>query len=319
MAAGAPRVAIMTDEIGWHTRQLQAALRERGAIGRCVDLADCRIDTTARVAWPGDPRLRPRPARRGAGARHRRRQLRAGDQAPGCAARAARTRRAGLQRCARDRAQRRQVDDQPAAARGRRADAADLGHRVGGAGAAYRDARERRRPRAGAQAAVRLAGQGPAAGRHGRRRASPAAAARRRTTDRWPICSASLPPLTEPGFDWRVLVVGGRAVTAMRRVSTHWVHNVAQGARCEPARADARAGAGWRETRARALDMDYAGVDILPAADAHALQVIEVNGVAAWQGLQRVTRLQHRARDRRRPARPQAGSVAPARRAPRRA
>ena len=33
----------------------------------------------------------------------------------------------------------------------------------------------------------------------------------------------------------RVLVVGGRAITAMRRVSEHWVHNVAQGARCERA------------------------------------------------------------------------------------
>jgi len=41
------KVVIMTDEIGWHTRQLQAALRARGAVGRCVDLADCNIDTTA--------------------------------------------------------------------------------------------------------------------------------------------------------------------------------------------------------------------------------------------------------------------------------
>ena len=44
-------VAIMTDETGWHTRQLQAALRSRGCAGRCIDLADCRIDTTA--AWHG--------------------------------------------------------------------------------------------------------------------------------------------------------------------------------------------------------------------------------------------------------------------------
>ena len=47
-----PCVAIMTDEMGgWHTRQLHAALRARGAAGRCVDLAQCRIDTTA--AWHG--------------------------------------------------------------------------------------------------------------------------------------------------------------------------------------------------------------------------------------------------------------------------
>ena len=54
-----------------------------------------------------------------------------------------------------------------------------------------------------------------------------------------------IPALTSPGFDWRVLVVGGRAVTAMRRVSSDWIHNVAQGARCEPARTDDRARSRW--------------------------------------------------------------------------
>ncbi len=114
-------------------------------------------------------------------------------------------------------------------------DAADLGHRIGGAGAARRDARGRGRPCAGAQAAVRLAGQGPAAGRRGRRRAPPRCRRSRRPTAGSPTCSASCRRASDPGFDWRVLVVGGRAVTAMRRVSEHWVHNVAQGARCEPA------------------------------------------------------------------------------------
>ena len=30
---GAPSIAIMTDATGWHTRQLQAALRARGGVG----------------------------------------------------------------------------------------------------------------------------------------------------------------------------------------------------------------------------------------------------------------------------------------------
>ena len=93
-----------------------------------------------------------------------------------------------------------------------------------------------------------------------------------------------------PGHDYRVLVVGGTALAAMRRVSEHWVHNVAQGARCEPQPLDDGTGtelARLAEAAARALDMDYAGVDLLPGA--HGAQVIEVNGVAAWQGLQRVT------------------------------
>jgi tetrahydromethanopterin:alpha-L-glutamate ligase len=96
-------------------------------------------------------------------------------------------------------------------------------------------------------------------------------------------------PLEQPGYDWRVLVVGGRALTAMRRISEHWVHNVAQGARCVAAPLEPQL-ARVAEDAARALDLDYAGVDILPTADAsHPLQVIEVNGVAAWAGLQRVT------------------------------
>jgi tetrahydromethanopterin:alpha-L-glutamate ligase len=69
------------------------------------------------------------------------------------------------------------------------------------------------------------------------------------------------------------------------------VHNVAQGARCEPQALDQGAGpelARLAVAAARALDMDYAGVDLLPSPEG--IQVIEVNGVAAWQGLQRVTR-----------------------------
>src|SRR5258706_9730355 len=45
------RIAIMTDEIGWHTARLQKALLARGCSGRCVDLANCRIDTN--WAWHG--------------------------------------------------------------------------------------------------------------------------------------------------------------------------------------------------------------------------------------------------------------------------
>jgi glutathione synthase/RimK-type ligase-like ATP-grasp enzyme len=95
------------------------------------------------------------------------------------------------------------------------------------------------------------------------------------------------PPPQQPGFDWRVLVIGGRAVAAMRRVSAHWVHNIAQGARPLPA-ALTPALADTAERAAQALEMDYAGVDLMPAAGGE-IQVIEVNGVAAWQGLQRVT------------------------------
>ena len=64
-APSAARVAIFTDETGWHTRRLRQALARRGFEGRCVDLADCRFDTTAMphgLVIPGFGRSLPRAA-----------------------------------------------------------------------------------------------------------------------------------------------------------------------------------------------------------------------------------------------------------------
>jgi RimK family alpha-L-glutamate ligase len=87
--------------------------------------------------------------------------------------------------------------------------------------------------------------------------------------------------------DFRVFVIGGQVDCAMARYGRDWINNVAQGARCEPVRAS-----GELEFLAlaatRVLEMDYAGVDILIGADGRA-QVLEVNSVPAWYGLQSVT------------------------------
>jgi RimK family alpha-L-glutamate ligase len=95
----------------------------------------------------------------------------------------------------------------------------------------------------------------------------------------------------QPGFDWRVLVIGAKAVAAMRRVGGHgWIHNFAQGAACEPALlTDALADTAIRATKA--LGLDYAGVDLIPSDETSRPLVLEVNGVAAWRGLQSVTKL----------------------------
>jgi RimK family alpha-L-glutamate ligase len=87
--------------------------------------------------------------------------------------------------------------------------------------------------------------------------------------------------------DWRVLVVGGVALAAMVRRGATWISNVAQGARCEPAPLE-------RELElisvkaAAAVGADYAGVDLVRDCDGR-LQVLEVNGIPAWKGLQSVT------------------------------
>ena len=276
----------MADETGWHTRQLQVALRARGATGRCVDLADCHVDTTA--AWhglviPGFGRTLPDAAlvRGIAGGSF--------EQV---------TKRLGVLHALRElgvpvyndaRAIERSVDKSmtslllhaaqiatpPTWATESAAQAQRIALREAATGHAVV-----LKPLFGSQGkGLQLVGlvDGKFVGVPALEGAYGALAYLQRF----------VPPAGTPGFDWRVLVIGQRAVTAMRRVSPHWIHNLAQGAACAEA-ALTPALAQLAERAAAALDMDYAGVDLMPTE--HGPQVIEVNGVAAWQGLQRVTR-----------------------------
>ncbi len=87
-------------------------------------------------------------------------------------------------------------------------------------------------------------------------------------------------------FDIRVLVVDGKSIAAMKRSSTHWLTNRAQGADCEYLKMD-RDITEIAEHAVSVLDIDYAGVDLIP--DSHGkLHVIEVNSIPAWYGLQQV-------------------------------
>ena len=280
----------MTDETGWHTRQLQAALRERGALGRCVDLAACRIDTTA--AWhglliPGFGRDLPDAVlvRGIAGGSF--------EQV---------TKRLGVLHALRElgvpvyndaRAIERSVDKSMTSlllhAAGiatpatwvteSSAEAQRIAMREGAAGHALV-----LKPLFGSQGkGLQRVGQVD-----GQFQPVPDLAA---AHGGLAYLQRYLPPLSSPGHDWRVLVIGGRARSAMRRTSQHWIHNLAQGARGLAA-ALTPALAGPAERAADALGLDYAGVDLMPVAAGPgeaAIAIIEVNGVAAWQGLKRVT------------------------------
>ena len=87
--------------------------------------------------------------------------------------------------------------------------------------------------------------------------------------------------------DWRVLVIGGKAVAAMIRRGRDWINNVAQGARCEKIQLEEPL-ARLAIDATRAVGMDYAGVDILKDTSGQPY-VIEVNSIPAWKGLQGVT------------------------------
>lgn len=87
--------------------------------------------------------------------------------------------------------------------------------------------------------------------------------------------------------DYRVLVCSGEAIAGMSRTGKSWITNIHQGAEAQPLlltdefRATAIAAA-------RAVGAEYAGVDIIRTRSG-ALQVLEVNSMPAWSGLQTVT------------------------------
>ena len=88
--------------------------------------------------------------------------------------------------------------------------------------------------------------------------------------------------------DFRVFVIAGKTVAAMRRSGVTWLNNVHQGAHCEPVRLDDARLCRLAEDAVRVLDMGYAGVDIIRDQQGR-YGVLEVNSIPAWKGLQSVT------------------------------
>lgn len=91
------------------------------------------------------------------------------------------------------------------------------------------------------------------------------------------------------GVDYRVFVIGDQVIASMRREGVDWISNVAQGAKT----ATINLAADVEQLAIDAmqvLDMDYAGVDLIQ--DSHGeFWVTEVNSVPAWHGLQQTTSL----------------------------
>lgn len=89
--------------------------------------------------------------------------------------------------------------------------------------------------------------------------------------------------------DYRVFVVAHQAVASMARYGTSWINNVALGGRCEPVPTELNTALSALAERASVvLDMDYCGVDIIVDQQG-CMQVLEVNSIPAWRGLQKVS------------------------------
>lgn len=86
--------------------------------------------------------------------------------------------------------------------------------------------------------------------------------------------------------DHRVFVINGRVAGAMMRHGSSWVNNVAQGGRCEFLAPDGDV-AELALAAARAVDIDYCGVDVIRDKQGR-LYVLEINSIPAWKGLQGV-------------------------------
>ena len=93
---------------------------------------------------------------------------------------------------------------------------------------------------------------------------------------------------SEQSHDFRVFVIHGKTVAAMRRYGKTWLNNVAQGGRCEPVRLDDLHLCKLAEDAVKTVGMAYAGVDIIRDVQGR-YTVIEINSVPAWKGLQGVT------------------------------
>ena len=93
----------------------------------------------------------------------------------------------------------------------------------------------------------------------------------------------------ESAFDWRIFVIGDQVIASMRREGMDWISNVANGGKCYSAVINDQFEAIAIDA-VKAVDMHYAGVDVMQDLDGK-LWVTEVNSIPAWKGLESVNSL----------------------------
>lgn len=81
--------------------------------------------------------------------------------------------------------------------------------------------------------------------------------------------------------DFRIFVIGNKAVGAIQRISPHLTHNIHQGGTGMALDTIPADMADAAETAARAVEADYCGVDLLPLNNG-GYTCLEVNGTPNW-------------------------------------
>lgn len=94
-------------------------------------------------------------------------------------------------------------------------------------------------------------------------------------------------PAREVFQDIRVFVIDGKAITGMTRSHHEWITNRAQGAQCKQLVLTDTIRQ-MAEAAVKSCNIEYAGVDLI-LDESGCLQVLEVNSIPAWWGLQKVT------------------------------
>lgn len=93
----------------------------------------------------------------------------------------------------------------------------------------------------------------------------------------------------QSAFDWRIFVIGDQVIAAMKREGMDWISNVANGGKCYSAVINEQFMEIAKDA-VRAVNMHYAGVDVMQDLDGR-LWVTEVNSIPAWKGLESVNKL----------------------------
>ena len=89
------------------------------------------------------------------------------------------------------------------------------------------------------------------------------------------------------GVDYRVFVVGDNVIASMKRVGEDWITNVAQGGQVESISLDTEVNQ-MAVNATKVTQLEYAGVDLIQDQQG-TFWVTEVNSVPAWKGLQQTT------------------------------